>query len=382
MKKITVLATLVLVFLQIFSSTAVAADVDDSENRLFVMEGSEYIKRNPYDSNAKTSAPLLVFGKDKVVTKNEESANYYPLSINNTSDKNAYYYIAGSNNIELLMQVPQLIDYLKNDYVIEYDISYDSKSSGHVSLLINYNYSYYIDAYVSANGTGDILVCDGKIGEYKSIIADGSILDTTNPEGLLSAIYGDKNSDKTSFNVALRVSTGKGGMPEKMDIYVNGLKVASADAGKLKAVAQSYTPEYEIAEGKLFPQNAMGNIIALKCEGNSHAKLDNVRVYSTDKNAPQPLDSSVKIYAERYGNTSYTPVPPSDTDDSKQEDTSVNEDDSTSENDTEEETAGGKDDSKKFDTNVLIKLSVFFGVVDVVIIAGAVVLLKTRTKQK
>ena len=379
LKKFASVVSVLLALVFVCSAQAGASELSEEENRLFEMQGDSYIKRNPYGSDGSSdtspSQPLLVLGKDMMVTSSDGK---YPLNVNNSSQKPAYYYIAGSNNIELLMQRPDLIDYLDGDYVVEYDLNYAENTEGHVSIALNFNYSYYIDAYLNADGTGDIVICVG--GEYYSLLAQESLLGPQSGEDLKNALYGeDGNAEDKNINIAVRVMSDENKMPERIDMYVNGLLAASADTGKLAYYTQQYTPEYEIGQNGTFPSDKLGNIIVLKCTVGIRATIDNIRIYSVPDSATSPLASSQQIYSQVYGNISYIP--------SDEDESGDNEDGNESESN---ESASGQDgdslsdpdEQSGEDSNALIYVIAAFAVLDIAIIAAAVILLKKRTKSK
>ena len=376
LKKLASVVSVLLALVFVCSAQAGASELTEEENRLFEMQGESYIKRNPYGSDGSSenspSQPLLVLGKDMMVTSSDGK---YPLNVNNSSQKPAYYYIAGSNSLELLVQRPDLIDYLDGDYVVEYDLNYADNTEGHVSIALNFNYSYYIDAYLNADGTGDIVICVG--GEYYSLLAQESLLGPQSGESLKKALYGeDGNAEDKNINIAVRVTSDENKMPERIDMYVNGLLAASADAEKLAYYTQRYTPEYEIGQSGAFPSDKLGNIIVLKCTVGIRATVDNIRIYSVPDSATSPLESSQRIYSQVYGNISYSP---------SGEDESNSEENEGENNESESDQGGhnmSDSDKSAKDSNALIYALAVFAVLDIAIIAAVVILLKRRTKSK
>lgn len=261
----------------------------------------EYIVKDPVNTNKSWH----LAGKDKNVIQFNGSGGY-PLTVKNSTGSPSYFYIAGSNSIEWLLDAPEYIDYLKNDFVIEYELTHDEVSSGYVSLVLAYNYKYYVDAYITPDGTGDIsLVLDGKA---HSVMDEASILSPTSSKELTEALYGKGKSAALSQTVAvsLRVTVNEDRMPSKILMYINGCLVAYTDGDMTELVRQN-TPQYSIYEGSTFPTDKLGNVIAIKCADGASAQLSSIRIYGVDRNNNTPELDGALYYADKYGNSSFDP---------------------------------------------------------------------------
>lgn len=377
--------------------TVIGSASETEDLRLFDMKG-EYIVKDP-NSGEDAQDWYTILGKsnenmsrdDNFVTSEK---GVYPLEINSSSPRSVYYYLAGSNNIdEVLTDHPEYLDYLENDFVIEYDVKYEDLDNSRISIVHSFNYKYFIDAYISPDGSGDIAAVSPE-GET-SLLSSGSMLDPNDGKELVAALYGKEREDLTDVyvNIAVRVSVNNDKMPEAIEIYINGLKAGEADKESLSSFVEDHTPEYEIKKGEVFPKETLGNIVALKCDSETKCQLDNIRIYNVDENATAPSEASVARYAEVYGNESYDlSIPEVTEENTAEEPTEAPTAESTTEDSTEGNTEGNTDgetegetqtspitdDDGSLDVGVLIALIVIFAVVIAALVVVAVIIIKKR----
>lgn len=301
MKRLLKAVPAVILALMLVCTAITAISASDSDIPTLFERNGEYIAKDPVNTNKSWH----LAGKDKNVIKFSDSGRY-PLTVKNNTGSPSYFYISGSNSIEWLLDAPEYIDYLKNDFVIEYEITHDASSSGYISLVLAYNYKYYVDAYVNPDGTGDIsLVLDGKA---HSVMDEASILSATSSEKLTEALYGKgKSADLSQTTmVSLRVTVNEDRMPSKILMYINGCLVAYTDENMADLTAQN-TPHYSIYEGSIFPSDKLGNMIAIKCTDGVSAQLSSLRIYSVDRDNVTPDLEGALFYADKYGNASFDP---------------------------------------------------------------------------
>lgn len=295
------LVSLVVCLILSLCATGVYATEEKTDITLFD-RAYDYVKYNPYGGGDAGMAWNLL-GPDAIENVHRE----YPISFTNNSEvDSAYYYVAGSNNISALAQFESLIAFLENDYVVEYELEYDRTSEGYISVVVAYNYSYYIDAYISCDGTGDICIVTGD--GAKSVMDVESILSSESADNLISAVYGNGKSVRFAekIMVSVRVTSNDNGMPEKIDMYLNGCHVASTNESFSDEVA-SLTPEYPLDATKGFPEDKLGNIIAIKAGAGVDCNLNSLCLYTVDSNNTTPSSEGLTYYKYTYRNDSYTP---------------------------------------------------------------------------
>ncbi len=294
-KRLFCLICALLIVTSAFGITAAAENTDGADKiyTLFDMCGG-FIVENPIDTSGTTNKPWLLIGKDVFMTDN----GGYPAEFDNPNDNPSFYHIAGSNRGDQSYN-----DCLKNDFVVEYVVDYDESAHGSVSIAIAYNYEYYIEAYVSADGSGDIVIV---AGENRVSMLDGkSLLDSESGAALVSALCGEGGEIPERLAISIKVSVGEDGMPDEVDIYVNGLLAGNTGVSFAESV-DNLAPEYKPEDNGVIPQNKLGNIIALKISEGARGSINSIFVYATDENATSPNADAQKYYAEVYGNASYT----------------------------------------------------------------------------
>ena len=426
MKKLINVSLIILAISIILSgalSVFATGDIDAAEKDLFDKEG-DYIKFDPFE-NPFGSWHLM--GPRAV--KNEGSENPYPIIVDNgEGNSDSFYYVAGSNNMTDLSLKPELIDYLKNDFVVEYEVKYGmSDVDGHISLALAYNYhkNFHIDAYVSNDGTGDIAIVTDK--GATSVLSSDSILDPASADKLMQAIYGKGKATRFAdpFIISLRVTVNEDKMPVKIYMYLNGCLIAQTNED-FESLVDSITPEYTVSENETFPKDKLGNLIAIKASVGSVGEINKVKAYTVDNENYTPNGFSAKDYADRYGNESFDPSmypeleensteqstesntegntesntessTESSTDEGGSEvggenttDEIIDSSDETSDADvtediTEEETTKRNrhdDDDDEYLVDVISTMCLILGCASAAIIVIAVVILKLRTKEK
>lgn len=413
MKKIINLMLVSLIACIVFSAVAVSISATQSESldvTFFDMDG-DYIRQNPFGGQNVDESWLLM-GKN-VITNGDDKT--YPISISNTFATDSFYYVAGSNNLKEISLEPELISFLENDFVIEYELKYDLNSNGHISVVAAYNYNgYYVDAYISSDGTGDIALVER--GVATSMLDENSVIDPENPNALLEKLYGAISGKSTRFAdsimVSVRISVNEYKMPKKIYMYVNGCLVAQTAADFEEKVAL-LTPEYEISADNDFPADKLGNIIAIKSSSGSACKINSVKAYPVDNENYTPNGVCAKYYRDVYGNISYNPSDYSkieedttdgitsdsddvtgeiDTGDVENQETTDNSsivetEEMSDQNITEEQTTKKHrddryDDPEEPPLDVISTLCVIFAGISGAIVIIALVILKTRVKNK
>ncbi len=269
----------------------------------------DYVKYNPYNGGDAGMAWHLA-GPDATENVQRE----YPISFTNNNTAEATYYVAGSNNISALSQFESLIAFLENDYVVEYELEYEKNSEGYISVVFAYNYGYYIDAYISCNGMGDI--CIVTPNGVKSVMDSDSILSAYSADNLIAAVYGKGKSVRFAdkIMVSIRVTSNDNGMPKKIDMYLNGCHVASTSES-FEAEVASLTPEYPLNVSEGFPKDKLGNIIAIKAGAGVDCDINSLRLYTVDSDDTTPSVEGLTHYKYTYRNDSYTPDVSEDTTD-------------------------------------------------------------------
>lgn len=391
-------------------------DTPDLEVDLFDKEG-EYIKYDPFE-NPKGSWHIM--GPKAV--KNEGSETPYPIIVDNsTGSADSFYYVAGSNNMRDLAAEPTLIEYLENDFVVEYEVKYGlGDTTGHISLALAYNYhrNFHIDAYIANDATGDIAIVTDK--GTTSVLSDDSILDPESADELMEAIYGKGKTTRFAdpIIVSLRVTVNENKMPVKIYMYLNGCLVAETNEA-FETMVDEITPEYTIAEDGEFPIYTLGNIIAIKSSVGSVGEINKVKAYTVNNENYIPNGFSAKDYADKYGNESFDPsmYPELEEDSTEQSTEEVTESNTESSDDTgssevgsdgatteaidttvelesgdtteasgEEETTKRNrhddDDEDEYLVDVISTMCLILGCASAAIIVAAVVILKLRTKEK
>ncbi len=286
-----------------FCSLTAAAENASGAGRiytLFNMSGG-FIE-NPIYTSEEIGKPWLLVGKDVFMTDD----GGYPASFDNIYSKSSFYYMAGSNSGWPCGDV-NCFDHLNCDYVVEYVVSYDENANGCVSMAIAYNYDYYIEVYVSPDGRGDISVIAGE--SSISALDVESLLDPDDPSGLIFALSGDGNPPDR-FAVSIKVSADENKMPEKIEIYVNGLLAGETNASFSESV-ENLTPQSEQVENGAFPKDKLGNIVALKISPEATGNINNIYIYWLGDNTEPNADAQA-YYAEIYGNASYASEPRQD----------------------------------------------------------------------
>ena len=398
--------------LNVFATEDMPYDKENDKVTLFEKQG-DYIKEDPF-KNTTPHGSWNLLGNGDVITNTEDK---YPISISNTINKDVFYYIAGSNSLKDLASSTDPIKFLENDFVFEYVLDYDNNSDGHISLVLAYNYSYYVDAYISSQGTGDIAIITNN--NSQSYLSDNSILNTENADALIKAIYGNNKSAvlRDKMIVSVRVTVDENKMPKKICMYLNGCFVAETNEAFAQRVSE-LTPEYVIDAEAKFPTDKLGNIIALKSTGGSIGEIGSVTVYSVDNDNYTPSGKSAMYYDEIYGNASFNPEDYPDleieTEDESQDETEESSEDKTNsssgteeastdayESGEEQETDSGEestdeiseettkknrgdkdDDEDEYYLDVIPTLCLVFGGASLGIIIIALVILKLRTRNK
>lgn len=420
MKKLINVSLIILAISIILSSALsvfATVEIPEDEVNIFDKEGEDYIAYDPFE-NKKGSWHIM--GPRAV--KNEGSENPYPIIIDNREgNADSFYYVAGSNNMRDLTDDPELIKYLENDFVVEYEVKYGlSDISGHISLALAYNYhkNFHIDAYVANDGTGDIAIVTDK--GATSVLSDNSILDPESADKLIEAIYGKGKATRFAdpFMISLRVTVNENKMPVKIYMYINGCLIAETNE-EFAAKVNEITPEYTISADGEFPTNTLGNIIAIKSSVGSVGEINKAKAYTVSNQNYTPNGFSAKDYADKYGNESFDPsmypeLEENSTEQSTEEITESNTessdntgsyevggDDATTEaTDTtvesescdtteasgEEETTKRNrhddDDEDEYLIDVISTVCLILGCASAAIIVAAVVILKLRTKEK
>lgn len=405
MKKI--LTAVILTVLTLSLVFSISSNVFAKEDLLLFDKTGDYIRKDPF-VDIPTQSWLLV-GKNVIENSSDKQ---YPIVIKNSTKENSTYYVAGSNSLDWLANKPEYIDYLKNDFVFEYEIDYETDSNGHISLVLAYNYSYYVDAYVDSNGLGDIKIVADK--SETSYIKEESILSPTSNTELINAIFGKGKGAvmRDKMMVSVRVSVNENKMPSKLYMYLNGCLVAETNDEFTNKVNE-LTPVYEMVAGNKFPENTLGNMVAIMATESAHGSIGGVSVYPVDNENFTPNGSCGLYYKDTYGNASYNPddfssiedttTPPDSSEtESSTEGDSVSEtvssdviDDTVSETENEsyiEDTVSEENTTKRRvdiddeeDTqsmDVVRTLCLVLGVASVFMIVLALVILKIRTNKK
>lgn len=299
-----------------------------NEDMLTLFDSEGLIKHNPYGGGDGGIAWQLM-GPDSIENVERE----YPISFINSSDRDSFYYVAGSNNVASSPVYENLVAFLDNDFVVEYELEYGDRNGGHISVALAYNYEYYIDAYISGDGTGDICIVTPS-GE-KSVMDSESILSSDSADNLLAAIYGKGKSVRfaDSIMVSVRVTVNERKMPKRIDMYLNGCHVAYTAEG-FEDEVNALTPE-SIDLNAGYPEDKLGNLVAIRATKDVDCNVNTLFTYAVNNESVSPSENSLEQYKYTYGNASYIPK----TDDD--EETS----DVTTENITEEESADEYDTS-------------------------------------
>lgn len=308
LKKILALVTAIVLCSFALAMVPAAADESVEEYRLFNMTGQNYVAEIPFlnEYNRIIGRRLRGTGVDTVWTYNEKT-----ITLDNSTGSSAVqYYVCGTNSIEYIKNnSTDLIDPFV-DYVVEYEMVY-LNSTGHVSIMLNYNYLYNIDVFVNPDGTGDIVLnyYDKPTEKSESVRADGSgLLNPYDGSELVRSLFGSEVSTlkNKKINISLRVQAQDNKMPKTIYMYINGKLVAKTidnlynkieTMGLLVEIPPEDSSATEITE-------SLGYITAINCSGGSKAKIENVRVYTVDKSSVLPNATSVKVYANHYGNAS------------------------------------------------------------------------------
>ena len=365
-----------------------------------LFETEQFIKENPFNSSTNNEAWHLI-GPNSILN----SEKTYPILLKNSTDKDSFYYVAGSNNIESPTLFEGLVDFLQNDFAIEYEVKYNRESEGHVSVTIAYNYKYYIDAYISGDGTGDI--CIVTPDETVSVLHSDSIISAENSDALIEAIYGKGKSVRfaDTIMVTIRVSVDENNMPKKVYMYLNGCLVGETNDSFEENVA-ALTPEYKLGEDSEFPSDKLGNIVALRATAGVDCSVNSLYVYSVENENYTPDSNVLKYYASHYGNASYKPEENPDEDITTEENTtesvsqettlaetevvteeseiesSIEDEETTTEEQTTRKKTNRDDDEDDYYIDVISTLCIVFGVSGGALIIIAIVILKLRTKKK
>ena len=408
--KISVILIAISMLLPCALSIFATEDTPVDELDFFEKEG-EYIKYDPFE-NPKGSWHIM---GPRAVT-NEGSENPYPIIVDNSEGSaDSFYYVAGSNNMRDLSAEPTLIEYLENDFVVEYELKYGlGDTDGHISLVLAYNYhrNYHIDAYIANDATGDIAIVTDR--GATSVLSSDSILDPESPDELMEAIYGKGKATRFAdpIIVSLRVTVNESKMPVKVYMYVNGCLVAQTN-DDFEAMVNDITPEYVITEDGEFPAYALGNILAIKSSVGSVGEINRIKAYTVDSENFTPNGFAAKDYAEKYGNASFDPSVYPELEEDTSEDTteeSTESADSTDEiggsgeatseiADTSVDTDSGditeqsseeattkrnrhEDDEDEYYIDVISTVCLILGVASAAIVVTALVILKLRTRNK
>ena len=291
-----VCAMLTVMSLMTISVFATETDGADKIHTLFGVNGG-FIVENPVDTSGTTGNPWLLIGKDVFMT----DGGNYPAAFNNDGDKASFYYTVGSNSEQWLQGLYK--DCLAEDFVIETTINYSEDSSGYVAVALAYNYDRYIEVYVSPDGRGDIAIDIGD--SYISMLDGSAILDRNDPTALITALGGESRALPKTLTLSIKVTLDENRMPRKIDVYVNGLFVGTTGAGFPESV-ENLTPKYDSTLGGAFPKDKLGNIVALKFTSGAEGEIIRTVVYTLDKANPEPLTESQRVYAETFGNASFS----------------------------------------------------------------------------
>ncbi len=321
------------------------ASAEQSRETLFSVsdKGAFCVDPKPWIKGA-GSLPLVTGEKD-VICENADRS--YPLCFDNSSNADSHYRICGTNTVNSLIRDPALIEYMKDDYAVEYTVKYSDASSGHISVLLAYNSLYYIDVYVNAYGRGDILLCEN--GKNTSLVKSDSLLSPTDGRNLIDAVLGEEAETFVGrgINLTLRVGVDEVGMPDSIDLYVNGMLAAQTDSDKMGNNIPRLAPEYELVEGAAFSHATLGNITALNCSSDAVGELEGLAIYPTEET--EPSDAAIRKYASLYGNKAYDRAERAE---------------------------------KAYDRDAHILLCVLFGVIDAVLVGAAVVIIIYRRKEE
>lgn len=220
-----------------------------------------------------TSDPWLLVGEDVFMTDN----GGYPASFDNTTDKASFYYLSGGNSMEWLRGDEGCIDCLDRDFAVEYTVDYSEGADGYVALAIAYNYNYYVEVYLAPDLCGDIAIVSGE--RSTSMLKADGLLKKDDPEALADALTSESEALDKKLNVSVKVSVGESRMPQKIDLYVNGILAGTTNAAFSEAI-ENLTPSYEQVKGGAFPQNKLGNILAIEISSMSSGRIDGICVYS------------------------------------------------------------------------------------------------------
>ena len=279
-------------------TVGVCATEDKLPPMLF--DTDELIKYNPYGGGDGGIAWQLM-GPDSIENVKRE----YPISFTNSADKDSFYYVAGSNNVANSPVYENLVAFLDNDFVVEYELEYGNSNGGHVSVSLAYNYEYYIDAYIAGDGVGDICIVTPN-GE-KSVMDSESILSPESADDLLGAIYGKGKSVRfaDAIMVSVRVTVNDKKMPKRIDMYLNGCHVAYTDEG-FEDEVNALTPE-SIDVNSGYPTDKLGNLVAIRATKGADCNMNSLFLYAVDGEQTAPIEDSLEYYKYTYGNASYIP---------------------------------------------------------------------------
>ena len=294
-KRIFAIACICILALNVLCVSASANDGEDIVYTLFPMY-SDFVTEDPVYMGSESGKPWLLIGEDVFMTDN----GGYPAEFNNGSGKTSFYYMAGSNSIEWLMQSASYNDKLCSDYVFEYVIDYDEECEAYVSLALAYNYGYYVEVYVTPDGRGDIAIVRGE--SSISMLDSKGVLNKNSPDALISELAGEGNDLPDKLCISVKVDIDSNRMPKRIDVYINGLYVATTGAGFYESV-DNLTPVYDESLGA-FPTDKLGNIIALGFTSGAVGKIDKIQFYTVEDNS-SPRASVQSYYAETYGNASF-----------------------------------------------------------------------------
>ncbi len=305
------LAAFLLVFVLLtgilLGTSAYASDSEELYN-LYDKSENSYVAIYPFTNAYNSSIPLVLSGDTAEPVKWSASDEYiFVCNVDGSTD--AQYYVCGTNNADYLKNHYELISYLDGKYVVEYELSYKTEQD-HASVLVNYNYNYYIDAYINPDGTGgiDVVIYQDNMVKRISVMSEGDQpLSADKGEDLLTYLFGlDTNYSLVGKRAAvtLCITPGEDKLPRKIEMYVNGTKVAT-DNGKLDEIFTTtlaeYVPNMPQGEEQTLA-DGFGYMCALNCMVGVSSEIGNVRVYKTVSECENA--SSVIKYAQLYGNRS------------------------------------------------------------------------------
>ena len=355
MKKLLCLICALVLSISAFGVIASAEENSDGADKiytLFNMSGG-FIVEDPIDTSETTEKPWLLVGKDVFMTDN----GGYPAPFDNPFETSSFYYLTGSNRIDYVGDVDSTL----RDFAVEYTVNYAEESEGYVAVALSYNYKYYIEAYITPDGRGDIVIVAGE--NRISALDSASVLSSTDGSRLTDVLSGDGKLPDT-LAVCFKVSVNSNKSPKKIDVYVNGSLVGTTGAGFIESV-ENFTPEYDRAQAEGEFNDKLGNIIALEFSPAAKGEINNIYVYAIDETDPGLNAEAQKYYAERYGNASLVT-----------ENQDVQTDEIQTET-TENETVG---DENILDSDTILTVALIMGGVCIAIVLVALVILIVRKR--